>query len=185
MALAMTLDVRQQAIIPIAAFTASGDLDKLKPVLAEGLEAGLSINETKEILVQMYAYAGFPRSLNGLSALTAILEERLAKGIVDPLGKEASPVPADLNRDEYGAKIRAKLSGLDEIPPPAAWQKFSPIADTFLKEHLHDRHGGPASLSPGGGHECRSDRAADAVLYRRAENQGRRVPSRSCIQAAG
>lgn len=131
-----SLDARQQAIIPIAAFTASGELDRLKPALSEGLQAGLTVNEVKEILTQMYAYAGFPRSLNGLSAFAAVLEERKAKGIVDVVGKEASPIPADLNRDEYGAKVRAKLWGMDEVPPPAPWQQFAPTADRFLKEHL-------------------------------------------------
>jgi alkylhydroperoxidase/carboxymuconolactone decarboxylase family protein YurZ len=133
---AQALDAKQQSIVPIAAFTASGNIEKLRPALVDGLEAGLTVNEIKEVLVQMYAYAGFPRSLNGMSAFMTVLDERKAKGIQDEVGKEASPLPADLNRDEYGAKVRASLSGLDEIPPPAAWQRFSPTIDTFLKEHL-------------------------------------------------
>jgi len=53
------LNAKQQGIIPIAAFTANGDLEKLKVALNEGLAAGLTVNEIKEILVQMYAYTGF------------------------------------------------------------------------------------------------------------------------------
>ncbi|KJS29540.1 MAG: hypothetical protein VR64_20520 [Desulfatitalea sp. BRH_c12] len=34
--------------------------------LNQGLDAGLTVNEIKEILVQLYAYAGFPRSLNAI-----------------------------------------------------------------------------------------------------------------------
>ncbi|MGE4578771.1 MAG: carboxymuconolactone decarboxylase family protein [Desulfuromonadales bacterium] len=131
-----TLDQKQESIMTIAAFTANGDLAKLKASLNEGLDAGLSVNEIKEILVQMYAYAGFPRSLNGLVTFMAVMDERQAKGIKDVLGKEASPLPADLNRDEYGAKVRAQLGGLDKIPPLARWQEFSPVIDSFLKEHL-------------------------------------------------
>ncbi|MCP3177221.1 carboxymuconolactone decarboxylase family protein [Desulfuromonas sp. KJ2020] len=130
------LDQKQESIMTIAAFTANGDLAKLKASLNEGLDAGLSVNEIKEILVQMYAYAGFPRSLNGLGTFMAVMDERQAKGIKDVMGKEASPLPADLNRDEYGAKVRAQLGGLDKIPPPAKWQEFSPVIDSFLKEHL-------------------------------------------------
>jgi 4-carboxymuconolactone decarboxylase len=130
------LNQRQQSIVPIAAFTADGDIDRLKPALSKGLDAGLTVNEIKEILVQMYAYAGFPRSLNGIHAFMEVMDERQAKGIKDKMGKEASPVPADLNKDEYGAKVRAKLAGLDTVPPPAKWQLFSPVIDTFLKEHL-------------------------------------------------
>lgn len=131
-----TLNARQQTIVPIAAFTANGDLAKLKPALVEGLDAGLTVNEIKEILVQMYAYAGFPRSLNGLAAFSEVLEEREAKGLKDEEGKDATSLPADLDRDAYGARVRADLAGLEEIPPPAAWQKFSPVADDFLKQHL-------------------------------------------------
>jgi 4-carboxymuconolactone decarboxylase len=130
------LSAKQQSIIPIAAFTANGDMEKLNVALNEGLEAGLTVNEIKEILVQMYAYAGFPRSLNGITTFMAVMEERQAKGIKDEAGKKASPVPADLNRDEYGAKVRAKLAGLDRVPPPGGWQLFSPVIDAFLKEHL-------------------------------------------------
>jgi len=130
------LSAKQQSIVPIAAFTANGDMEKLKTALNEGLDAGLTVNEIKEILVQMYAYAGFPRSLNGIQAFMAVMDERQAKGIKDEMGKEASPVPAGMNKDEYGAKVRAKLAGREVIPPPSGFQLFTPIIDTFLKEHL-------------------------------------------------
>ena len=84
---------KQQSIIPIAAFTANGNLDKLKTALQEGLNAGLTVNEIKEILVHLYAYTGFPRSLNALFSFMEVLDERKAKGIEDDMGKEASPVP--------------------------------------------------------------------------------------------
>jgi len=130
------LDQRQQSIIPIAAFTAEGDINRLKPVLPQGLKHGLTVNEIKEVMVHLYAYAGFPRSLNALSAFMGVMDEREAKGIEDVMGKEASPVPSDFNRDAYGAKVRAKLAGLEKDISGAKWQLFSPAMDTFLKEHL-------------------------------------------------
>jgi 4-carboxymuconolactone decarboxylase len=130
------LSAKQQRIIPIAAFTASGDLEKLRTALHAGLEAGLTVNEIKEILVQMYAYAGFPRSLNGIHTFMAVMDERHAKGIKDEMGKDASPLPADMNKDAYGAQVRARLAGQDVIPPPSGYQLFTPVIDTFLKEHL-------------------------------------------------
>lgn len=130
------LNEKQQSMIPIAAFTASGDLDKLKTALQEGLAAGLTVNEIKEILVHLYAYAGFPRSLNAVNAFMAVLDERQAQGIEDEIGPEASPLPADMNEDEYGTRVRARLAGWETIPPPAGYQLFTPIIDTFLKEHL-------------------------------------------------
>ncbi|WP_018124128.1 carboxymuconolactone decarboxylase family protein [Desulfovibrio oxyclinae] len=132
-----TLDVRQRSIVTIAAFTASGEIERLKPELAEGLDSGLTVNEVKEVLVQMYAYAGFPRSLGGIWAFMDVMEQRRAQGIEDEVGREASPIPEDLDRDTYGARVRADLAGLDEVPEnPAPYQEFSPIIDEFLKEHL-------------------------------------------------
>ena len=130
------LSTKQQSIIPIAAFTANGDLEKQKKALVDGLDAGLTVNEIKEILVHLYAYTGFPRSLNGIHTFMAVMDERQAQGIEDEIGPEASPLPTDMNKDEYGAKVRARLAGWETIPPPGGYQLFAPIIDTFLKEHL-------------------------------------------------
>ena len=126
----------QKSIIAISAFTANGDLEKLKPALARGLEAGLTVNEVKEILIQLYAYTGFPRSLNGIHTFMALMEERQKNGIQDEMGKEASVMPAGMDRDRYGAETRAKLGGQSTVPPPAGYQLFAPAIDAFLKEHL-------------------------------------------------
>ena len=130
------LNARQQSIVTIAAFTATGDLEKLRTALHEGLDASLTVNEIKEVLIQMYAYTGFPRSLNGINNLMAVMDERQANGIRDEAGSEATPLPADLNKDEYGARVRAKLAGQATIPPPSGYQLFAPVIDIFLKEHL-------------------------------------------------
>ena len=81
------LSTKQQSIVPIAAFTANGDLDKLRTALNDGLDAGLTVNEIKEILVHLYAYAGFPRSLNGINTFMALMDERRTKGIEDDVGR--------------------------------------------------------------------------------------------------
>ncbi len=44
------LNTKQRAMIPIAAFTANGNLDKLKESLEQGLDAGLTVNEIKEVI---------------------------------------------------------------------------------------------------------------------------------------
>lgn len=130
------LNQRQQGIVPIAAFTADGDIDRLKPALNQGLDAGLSVNEIKEVMVHLYAYTGFPRSLNALSAFMSVLDERKAKDIGDVQGQEAGPVPSDFDKDGYGANVRAMLAGRETDISGAGWQVFSPAIDTFLKEHL-------------------------------------------------
>lgn len=130
------LNPKQRSIVAVSAFTANGNLEKLKGALNEGLKAGLTVNEIKEVLIQLYAYAGFPRSLNGINTFMAVMEERKAQGIKDEEGRTASPMPANWNRDEYGAQMRAKLGGRPAIPAPAGYQLFAPAIDTFLKEHL-------------------------------------------------
>ena len=88
----MELSPKEQSIISIAALTAKGDLSNLKPELNTGLEVGLTINQIKEVLVHLYAYCGFPRSIRGLQTFMDVLNERKAKGIRDVLGAESSPI---------------------------------------------------------------------------------------------
>nr|WP_320192596.1 carboxymuconolactone decarboxylase family protein [uncultured Desulfobacter sp.] len=127
------LSTKQRAIIPIAAFTAGGNLDKLKASLEKGLDAGLTVNEIKEILVQMYAYAGFPRSLNGLGTFMAVMEARKSKGIKDETGKEATPLPAGKSSLEFGTENQTQLVGQ---PVSGALFDFAPAIDQYLKAHL-------------------------------------------------
>lgn len=49
------MDKKQQHIVQIAALTGRGDLEKLKPALAAGLDDGLTVNEIRELLVHTYA----------------------------------------------------------------------------------------------------------------------------------
>ncbi len=133
---AKPLDSRQKSIVEISALTATGQNDDLKVALNKALDTGMTVNEVEEVLVHVYAYAGFPRSFNGMMAFMGVMDERQSKGIKDEVGKEASPIPKALDRDEYGAKVRAKLGGSEVVPPPAKWQTFSPLIDKFLKEHL-------------------------------------------------
>ena len=127
------LNAKQQRIVPIAAFTANGDLQKLKTALNEGLDAGLTINEIKEVLVQLYAYAGFPRSLNSINTFIGVLEEREQKGIKAELGKEPSPMPANKSSIELGTEIQTRLIG---APATGKYITFAPAIDQFLKGHL-------------------------------------------------
>jgi len=105
------LNAKQEKIVTIAAFTANGDLQKLKTALNERLDAGLTINEIKEILVQLYAYAGFPRSLNGINTFMDVLKEREQKGVKDELGKEPSLMPANKSSIELRTEIQTRLIG--------------------------------------------------------------------------
>jgi alkylhydroperoxidase/carboxymuconolactone decarboxylase family protein YurZ len=127
------LSAKQQGIVPIAAYTANGDLESLKAAIRTGLDAGLSVNEIKEIQIHLYAYAGFPRALNGLATLMAVLDERKAKGIIDPTGKEPGSLPVDKSSLEFGKEVQTRLAGK---PVSGPLFDFAPAINQLLQSHL-------------------------------------------------
>ncbi|MDU1910708.1 carboxymuconolactone decarboxylase family protein [Fusobacterium sp.] len=127
------LTQKEQEVVRISAFTASGDLENLKISLNDGLDAGLTVNEIKEILVHTYAYCGFPRSLNGIGVFMNVLSEREEKGIKDEVGRDITPIPSDRNSIEFGTEVQTKLAG---APVQGGMYDFAPAVDEFLKGHL-------------------------------------------------
>ncbi|GAB3773290.1 carboxymuconolactone decarboxylase family protein [Spirosoma horti] len=130
------LDAKQRTIVPISALTTTGDMPKLRQALNAGLDAGLTINELKEVLVQLYAYCGFPRSLNGLNALMAVVDQRKAAGKIDLVGKEATPIDQTADKYAVGRKTLEVLMGKPDNTTQSGASAFAPVIDTFLKEHL-------------------------------------------------
>lgn len=130
------LNPGQQSLVTISALTATGDLENLKVQLPAALNAGLSVNEIKEVMVQLYAYCGFPRSLNAISTFMKVLEERKSAGIVDQQGKAFVAGPVTGDKYEKGRKVLEKLTGTPQAKPAPGFGEFAPRADAFLKEHL-------------------------------------------------
>lgn len=131
-----TLDALEKSIVAISALTATGDLEKLKVQLNAGLDARLTVNEIKEALVQLYAYCGFPRSLNAISAFMQVMEDRKAKGISDATGKEATSLKHSTDKYERGLKTLETLTKTPQAKPAPGFGEFAPRIDAFLKEHL-------------------------------------------------
>lgn len=123
------LNAKQVAIATAAAYTAQGNMVELKKALAKGLDAGVTINEFKEILIQSYAYCGFPRSLNALGTLMQLVEERNYK---DKEGKLPSKKPEG-DSLVYGTKNQTKLVGKKV---EGKIYEFAPTIDEYLKAHL-------------------------------------------------
>jgi alkylhydroperoxidase/carboxymuconolactone decarboxylase family protein YurZ len=130
------LTTKQQSIVPIAAYTAKGELKQLKPALNEGLDAGLTVYEIQEVLVHLYAYCGFPRSIRGLQTFIEVLDERKSNGIIDEMGADASPVSDELSKYERGKKNLEELIGRPITGPQSGYAAFAPVIEIFLKEHL-------------------------------------------------
>ena len=126
------LNTKEQKIAAIAAYTARGDMPNLKTALAAGLDAGLTVSEIKEVRTQLYAYCGFPRSLNALGCFMALVREREAGGVKDAQGKLPGPLPAGKSID-FGTANQTKLCG---APVRGALFEFAPAIDEYLKAHL-------------------------------------------------
>ncbi len=123
------LNAKQKSIATAASYAARGDQAGLKQALAEGLDAGVTVNEFKEILVQAYAYCGFPRSLNALNTLMQVVDER---GNKDEQGRLPGAKPQGSSL-EYGANNQTKLVGAQV---QGKIYDFAPAIDEFLKAHL-------------------------------------------------
>lgn len=128
------LSAKQQAIAPIAAFAAAGDMSRLGSALDQGLDAGLSVSDVREILVQLYAYAGFPRSLNALAQLMRVIDARRQRGISDAPGREPGRnIPTGEALLVAGTANQTKLAG---APVTGPLFDFAPAIDRYLKTHL-------------------------------------------------
>jgi len=131
---ASTLSDKQQTIPLIAAFMASSDMPKLNGILNQALDAGLTISEAKEILVQLYAYVGFPKSLNALGELLKVVEARKQSGIQDAPGREPSrAIPTGDKLVAVGTANQTKISG---APVKNAVTDFAPVINQYLQAHL-------------------------------------------------
>ncbi|MFJ5235487.1 carboxymuconolactone decarboxylase family protein [Pseudomonas neuropathica] len=131
---AQALSSKQQTIPLIAAFMATSDMPNLNSALNQALDAGLTISETREILVQLYAYVGFPRSLNALNELMTVVQARKQRGIEDAPGREpgrAIPVGDELLAT--GTANQTKISG---APVKGPVFEFAPVINRFLQTHL-------------------------------------------------
>jgi len=129
-----TLSAKQQAIPLIASFMAASDMPKLSAALNQGLDAGLTVSEAKEVLVQLYAYVGFPRSLNALNELMNVVEARKHRGILDAPGRE--PSRAIPTGDELLAIGEANQTRISGAPVKGPVFDFAPVINQFLQAHL-------------------------------------------------
>lgn len=127
------LSSRDASIVTVAAFTAQGDLEGLRPALNQALDAGMTVNEVKEVLLHLYAYSGFPRCLNGLNTFISVLEERKAAGIEDVVGRDAAPVDPKRDRLANGTRVQTEIAGRTI---GGRLYDFAPFANTLLREHL-------------------------------------------------
>lgn len=127
---AQCLTPRQQHLATIAALEAQGDLVRLEPAIVSALDGGVTINEIKEAFSQLYAYTGFPRSLNALSVLSRVLENS-HDGWTEGKAWERPAVWDNAEQAlKQGTAVQTQLTGR-----PFDYT-FCPQDDYYLKAHL-------------------------------------------------
>ena len=131
---AQSLSERHKQLATVACLGAQGDMQRLEAAIHTALDRGITVNELKEVFSQLYAYAGFPRSLNALNKLKAVLADRQAKGLVSDEGKPwQRPAVWDDAAEALrkGTEVQTRLVG----GKPYDFD-FCPQDDHYLKAHL-------------------------------------------------
>ena len=113
---------------------------RLRTALHGGLDAGLTVNETKEILIHLYAYAGFPRSLNAINTLMAVMDERRAQHRGRGRQGSQSPAPTAWTRTNMGpgcgpSSSAGKRSAPQRLPTVRTGHRHLPERASF-RGHL-------------------------------------------------
>ena len=127
---AQTLTERQKGLAACACLMAQGDLDRLEPAVKMALDNGVTINELKEAFSQLYAYTGFPRSLNALGVLNKVLENK------QPSWQEGKPWTRPAEWDDAKAAYELGKKNQTQLSGRAFDYDFCPQDDYYLKAHL-------------------------------------------------
>lgn len=128
------LSQRMLLLCACAALEARGDLQRLDAAIRDALDGGVSVNELKDAFAGLYAYTGFPRSLNALNTLDGVLSKRQSAGIVDNEGRPFRR-PAIWDDAKLALQLGTEMQTRDEGGMP--WNyTFCPQADYYMKSHL-------------------------------------------------
>jgi quercetin dioxygenase-like cupin family protein/alkylhydroperoxidase/carboxymuconolactone decarboxylase family protein YurZ len=122
-----TLTQKELAIVDLSAALARGEQTAFANSLNTGFDVGLTLNEAKELVGQLYAYCGFPRALNATITLMKVATEKKPAE-----GRAPNPPPAGKAID-FGTANQTKLCG---APVKGALFDFHPQLDEYLKAHL-------------------------------------------------
>lgn len=121
------LDLKSKEIAVVAALTALGNAQpQLKVHINGALNVGCTINEVKEIVLQMSGYSGFPTSINAMNALKDVLKERKEEGIKDCIGEGPTSQVDPMERYEAGVKELSELDSNQVEVLEKAYNEFSP-----------------------------------------------------------
>ncbi len=124
-----------------AAWAAKGDLQHLETAIPQALDHDVTINELKDAFAQLYAYAGFPRSLNALGVLEKILNDQMVNDqmVNEKMTKWSwgKPFVRPAVWDDAGEALHTGTAMQTRDEGDTPWDyTFCPQADYYMKSHL-------------------------------------------------
>lgn len=128
------LDNKSKEIVAISSLIAQRAIPEMKVHLHGALNTKNTINDVKEIILQMSVYCGFPKSICAMSILQEVLEERKNQGIID---QEGTPFQVEelSNRLNKGSDELALLNKNQEQILRENFDSFSPELVQFTLEY--------------------------------------------------
>ena len=139
-ATAAPLNPLDAALADAGAAIARGEQDKLAAAFAAAFDAGLTLDQAKEVVGQLYAYCGFPRALNAAATLMKISHRAPEAqsgegngGTSSPSEPEPEPFTLGATALETGTANQTRLCG---GPVTGPLFDFHPQLDAYLKAHL-------------------------------------------------
>ena len=126
-----SLDNRMRELVTVTVLTVLSALPQLKAHVQACLNVGCTPVEIRETVYQCAPFIGFPKPLNGISAMNEVF---LENGIHLPLPKQGT-VSADTERYEKGLEIQEPIYGT-EIKERYAYlsAEFGQAVPRFLTE---------------------------------------------------
>ena len=128
---AQALTERQKGLAACACLMAQGDMERLEPAVRSALDNGVTVNELKEAFSHLYAYTGFPRSLNALGVLGIVLQDN-----PNPDWQEGKPWTRPAEWDDAKAAYELGKKNQTQLSGRAFDYAFCPQDDYYLKAHL-------------------------------------------------
>ena len=128
---AQALTERQKGLAACACLMAQGNMERLEPAVRSALDNGVTVNELKEAFSHLYAYTGFPRSLNALGVLGKVLQDN-----PNPDWQEGKPWTRPAEWDDAKAAYELGKKNQTQLSGRAFDYAFCPQDDYYLKAHL-------------------------------------------------
>lgn len=127
------------ALAKAGAAIARGEQEKLAAAFSEAFAAGLTLEEAKEVVGQLYAYCGFPRALNAAATLMKVDSHR---GTEAQSGEGGASRPGEPRKEPFTLGEKALEIGTSNQtalcggPVAGPLFDFHPQLDAYLKAHL-------------------------------------------------